>query len=117
MNRAMKHVAQCAECERVFDLLNEEEAGEWYYGHDCDTFERGDCDNCENKYDTSSRDGRCGNCGNCADCCEHDSESAEHKFECRQGTEICKGRVVLRSFDIGDVHTFACSCDCHKTDK
>jgi hypothetical protein len=24
------------ECNRVFDLLNEEEAGEWAYGHDCE---------------------------------------------------------------------------------
>lgn len=29
--------AQCVECKRVFDLLDEEQAGEWYYGHDCET--------------------------------------------------------------------------------
>ena len=26
----------CPECGRVFDLLDKEEAGEWYYGHDCE---------------------------------------------------------------------------------
>jgi hypothetical protein len=28
--------ARCVECGRVFDLLDEDEAGEWYYGHDCE---------------------------------------------------------------------------------
>lgn len=28
--------AQCQECERVFDLLDEDDANEWYYGHDCE---------------------------------------------------------------------------------
>lgn len=28
--------AKCVECERVFNLLDEDEAGEWYYGHDCE---------------------------------------------------------------------------------
>ncbi len=28
--------AKCVECERVFNLLVEEEAGEWFYGHDCE---------------------------------------------------------------------------------
>ena len=28
--------AKCAECGRVFDLLDEEEASEWFYGHDCE---------------------------------------------------------------------------------
>lgn len=28
--------AKCGECERVFDLLDEDEAGEWYFGHDCE---------------------------------------------------------------------------------
>lgn len=28
--------AKCAECGRVFDLFDEEEAEEWYYGHDCE---------------------------------------------------------------------------------
>ncbi len=25
----------CIECGRVFDLLDETDANEWYYGHDC----------------------------------------------------------------------------------
>jgi hypothetical protein len=28
--------AQCAECARVFDLTNEDDANEFYYGHDCE---------------------------------------------------------------------------------
>lgn len=28
--------AKCGECDRVFDLLNEDDAGEFYYGHDCE---------------------------------------------------------------------------------
>jgi ssDNA-binding Zn-finger/Zn-ribbon topoisomerase 1 len=28
--------AQCEECGRVFDLMNEEEASEFYNGHDCE---------------------------------------------------------------------------------
>lgn len=28
--------ARCGECGRVFDLLIEEEAEEFYYGHDCE---------------------------------------------------------------------------------
>jgi hypothetical protein len=27
----------CLECLRLFDLLNEQEANEWFYGHDCET--------------------------------------------------------------------------------
>lgn len=27
---------RCVECHRVFDLLNETHAQEWYYGHDCE---------------------------------------------------------------------------------
>jgi len=27
---------KCGECYRVFDLLNETHAQEWYYGHDCE---------------------------------------------------------------------------------
>ena len=27
---------QCPECERVFDLLDETDADEYYYGHDCE---------------------------------------------------------------------------------
>jgi hypothetical protein len=28
--------AKCGECGRVFDLLDEDEAGEFFYGHDCE---------------------------------------------------------------------------------
>lgn len=28
--------AKCVECGRVFDLLNETDASEWAYGHDCE---------------------------------------------------------------------------------
>lgn len=28
--------ARCEECGRVFDLTEEEQAGEWFYGHDCE---------------------------------------------------------------------------------
>lgn len=27
---------KCLECPRVFNLLNEDDAGEYYYGHDCE---------------------------------------------------------------------------------
>jgi len=27
---------KCLECSRVFDLLNELDAQEFYYGHDCE---------------------------------------------------------------------------------
>lgn len=26
----------CPECNRTFDLLNEQDAEEWHYGHDCE---------------------------------------------------------------------------------
>lgn len=29
-------VMTCKECKRVFDLWNEDEAGEWFFGHDCE---------------------------------------------------------------------------------
>jgi hypothetical protein len=29
--------ATCAECEREFDLTDEEEANEFHYGHDCES--------------------------------------------------------------------------------
>jgi len=29
--------ARCIECGRVFDLLNELDAEEWAYGHDCES--------------------------------------------------------------------------------
>lgn len=28
--------AQCPECSRVFDLLNDNDTNEWFYGHDCE---------------------------------------------------------------------------------
>ena len=28
--------AKCYECGRIFDLLNEKQADEWHYGHDCE---------------------------------------------------------------------------------
>lgn len=28
--------AKCVECGRVFDLLDENDANEWFYGHDCE---------------------------------------------------------------------------------
>ena len=28
--------AQCVECSRVFDLLDEDDSNEWAYGHDCE---------------------------------------------------------------------------------
>lgn len=28
--------ARCVECNRVFDLLDENDANEWFYGHDCE---------------------------------------------------------------------------------
>lgn len=27
---------QCVECERIFDLADEQQAQEWFYGHDCE---------------------------------------------------------------------------------
>jgi len=27
---------KCPECGRVFDLMNEIDADEWYHGHDCE---------------------------------------------------------------------------------
>jgi hypothetical protein len=32
----MNLITTCTECERQFDLTNEEEASEFYYGHDCE---------------------------------------------------------------------------------
>lgn len=26
----------CKECERRFDMFNEDEASEWFFGHDCE---------------------------------------------------------------------------------
>jgi NOL1/NOP2/fmu family ribosome biogenesis protein len=30
---------KCEECERTFDLFDETDAEEWFYGHDCETQE------------------------------------------------------------------------------
>lgn len=30
---------KCQECGRVFDLMDETDAGEWFYGHDCEAAE------------------------------------------------------------------------------
>lgn len=32
----MNNFAKCVECNRVFNLLDEDQAGEWFYGHDCE---------------------------------------------------------------------------------
>lgn len=32
----VRHSALCGVCGRVFDLLDEGQAGEWYSGHDCE---------------------------------------------------------------------------------
>jgi hypothetical protein len=38
----MKMDMTCSECGRVFDLLDNDDASEWYFGHDCeDTDEAG----------------------------------------------------------------------------
>lgn len=29
-------IAKCDECGRVFDLTSEDQASEYYYGHDCE---------------------------------------------------------------------------------
>ena len=37
MNKAeILHLCICTECERVFNLKDEIDAQEWYYGHDCE---------------------------------------------------------------------------------
>jgi hypothetical protein len=28
---------RCYECERVFDLCNETDSEEWFFGHDCES--------------------------------------------------------------------------------
>lgn len=30
-------MVKCSECRRVFDLFDETDADEWYYGHDCES--------------------------------------------------------------------------------
>lgn len=39
MQIAVNHLAKCTECDRQFNLLIEEEAEEFYYGHDCEVEE------------------------------------------------------------------------------
>lgn len=34
--RLMPSRVACVECGRVFDLWDEDQASEWYYGHDCE---------------------------------------------------------------------------------
>lgn len=34
--KKMKAVIRCAHCWKIFNLANENEASEWYYGHDCE---------------------------------------------------------------------------------
>jgi hypothetical protein len=36
MGSAISTTVTCAECDRAFDLLDEDDAGEWCYGHDCE---------------------------------------------------------------------------------
>ena len=33
----MARFIRCVECRRMFDLLNENDSNEWYYGHDCES--------------------------------------------------------------------------------
>jgi hypothetical protein len=33
---AFRPAATCPECDRVFDLTNEDDADEWAHGHDCE---------------------------------------------------------------------------------
>lgn len=37
--------ARCPNCDRVFNLSDEEQAQEWYYGHDCFVEEEDDARN------------------------------------------------------------------------
>jgi hypothetical protein len=32
----MKTQVKCSECQRVFDLTDETDSEEWFYGHDCE---------------------------------------------------------------------------------
>lgn len=32
----IKTSGKCEECGRVFDLLDDNDIEEWYYGHDCE---------------------------------------------------------------------------------
>ena len=33
----IKTKVTCVECGRVFDLMDEDDASEYYYGHDCES--------------------------------------------------------------------------------
>ena len=33
----IKTTIKCIECGRIFNLLDENDAQEWYYGHDCES--------------------------------------------------------------------------------
>ena len=35
----MNTKVRCVECARVFDLLRDQDAAEWAYGHDCEPAE------------------------------------------------------------------------------
>jgi hypothetical protein len=35
-NTDVKFLKVCDECGRVFDMLDEDESQEWFYGHDCE---------------------------------------------------------------------------------
>jgi hypothetical protein len=32
----VQHTGRCRECGRVFDLFDEDQADEFYFGHDCE---------------------------------------------------------------------------------
>ena len=36
MSVASHSKAKCKECKRVFNLRNEADSDEWFYGHDCE---------------------------------------------------------------------------------
>jgi hypothetical protein len=32
----MMNTVFCGECKQCFDLMDEDQAAEWFYGHDCE---------------------------------------------------------------------------------
>lgn len=36
MTTEWQELVKCPECGEVFDLMTDEDAEEWYYGHDCE---------------------------------------------------------------------------------
>ena len=56
---------RCPECDRIFDLMVEEDAEELAYGHDCEPPER--CSECGDVLDLDGYDGLCGNCADRAE--------------------------------------------------